>query len=225
MHDDDDDPKQIGIPIRELFSMLPRLTDAEWNEREAQLAAEREADAAANDRRVSDITRATMLERGWPVLALDEAKGADTTVDAVAFLRAWGDDGRTSMVIVSGAVGCGKTVGAARWAIDRMPGAAFMRASTFARTSRYEHETMWRSAAALVLDDLGAEYLDAKGSFLVDLDELVDMYQSERRPLVITTNCRFPQFEQRYGARIVDRMRQCAQWISLSGASLRRPRR
>ena len=68
---------------------------------------------------------------------------------------------------------------------------------------------------------VGAEYLDAKGSFLVDIDELIDTFYAQRKPLIITTNCTQRQFAERYGERITDRMTECAQWASVVGKSLR----
>ncbi len=93
----------------------------------------------------------------------------------------------------------------------------------FAAGSRYaiEHRELWQDANALVLDDLGAEYLDAKGSFLVDLEALVDEYYGSQRPLVITTNLTAAGFKARYGARVVDRFREVGTWFSMDGASLR----
>ena len=67
-----------------------------------------------------------------------------------------------------------------------------------------------------MLDDLGAEYVDAKGSFLVDLDELIDTYYGDERPLVITTNLTKDDFKARYGARIERRVRECGKWLSFS---------
>jgi DNA replication protein DnaC len=72
-----------------------------------------------------------------------------------------------------------------------------------------------------VLDDLGSEYADAKGNFLVNLDELIDTFYGDKRPLLITTNCTDSEFKQRYGARIVDRIRECGSFYGIRTASLR----
>jgi len=102
----------------------------------------------------------------------------------------------------------------------------FLRASTFAATSRYDakHRETVFAAPALVLDDLGAEYLDDKGSFLVDLDELIDTFYANRRPLLITTNLDRDRFYQRYGSRIRDRLRECGAFWETKSGSLRAPR-
>ena len=73
----------------------------------------------------------------------------------------------------------------------------------------------------MCLDDLGAEYVDTKGSFLVDLDELIDAHYADRRPLFITTNLAWSVFVERYGERIVSRMRQCARWVVLRDTDMR----
>ena len=100
---------------------------------------------------------------------------------------------------------------------------ACVTAMTFARHSRYDHNRDDLLAApSLILDDLGCEYLDAAGSFLVDLDELLDAYYRAKRPLVITTNCTAEVFRSRYGARIVDRLLESGEFYSVGGPSLRR---
>ena len=102
-----------------------------------------------------------------------------------------------------------------------------LRAAKFAANSRYDADAReaWMLAPALVLDDLGAEYLDAKGSFLVDLDELIDTFYGDGRPLVITTNTDAAAFKARYGERIVDRLRECGVWLSIADGSMRGAKR
>ena len=99
---------------------------------------------------------------------------------------------------------------------------------------------------ALVLDDAGAEFADASGSYRVDLDELVDRFYADARALVITTNLVYatprqrdeavraakergesadadvPTFTDRYGERVTDRIRECGRWVSSRGGSQRR---
>ena len=93
---------------------------------------------------------------------------------------------------------------------------------TFARQSRYDsRRDDLLAAPALILDDLGSEFLDDKGSFLVDLDELVDTYYRAMRPLVITANCTAELFRARYGTRIFDRLLESGEFYLVSGLSLR----
>lgn len=181
-------------------------TDEQWAEHDARVAA-------ANPVATVALPRATLDQFGWPARALRDARSADRARPSCARILA-NDFGRTNVVVLSGPSGCGKTVAAACWALDRGQRTRFVRAATFAAASRYDAEqrSLWYDADALVLDDLGAEYLDAKGSFLVDLDELVDTYYGDLRPLVITTNAQKPAFAARYGERVMDRLRQCATW-------------
>ncbi|MEO6601932.1 MAG: ATP-binding protein [Polyangiaceae bacterium] len=196
-------------------------SDQQWHEHDAKIAELRleevKASAAAADR---DLI-AAMIHEGWPRRAIEIAQRADESHRAIVGLRGL-DLSERNIRIVAGRPGCGKTVGCAWWAIRR-GGARFVRASTFAAASRYDREerNLWLKAPALVLDDAGAEYSDVKGSLMVDLDELIDTFYGDRRPLLITTNCSIEEFRKRYGDRISDRLRECARWISVDGSSLR----
>ena len=84
-----------------------------------------------------------------------------------------------TILVLSGGVGCGKTVAAVRW-LGEYGGVKpfFMRAHEFEAAGRYDRELRerWLGATGLVLDDLGAEYADGKGNLLSDLDSLFDTY-------------------------------------------------
>lgn len=174
-----------------------------------------------------------LVSRGWPLRAVLAAKQADASRDAIRALESVSFADR-NIVVLAGDPGCGKTVAAARWALQSTKHSArcqFVRAATFAASSRYDSATRerWYSAHALVLDDLGAEYLDAKGSFLVDLDELIDTFYGVMRALVITTNLRVEDtlgkpgsgFKSRYGERVIDRIRECGVWLDVAAPSMR----
>jgi DNA replication protein DnaC len=177
----------------------------------------------ADLQRYAQSKRESMLARDWPARALDAAVSADKTKSAITKLGAW-DQSERSACVLSGKPGTGKTVAAALWCLGRRERVQFVRASTFAASSRYnaEQRAKWFDADGLCLDDLGAEYLDAKGSFLVDLDELVDTFYADRRPLIITTNLSAAEFKKRYDRRIEDRIRECAAWLVVDGESMRR---
>lgn len=157
------------------------------------------------------------------------------------------DEQRSVHILVcAGNPGTGKSVGATWHALqEHMRGGGlprFLTAASYFRMGRYgdggnERERVLESSA-LILDDLGAEYLDAKGSALVDFDELIDAFYSRQHKLIITTNIRFttpehrakhkapatePTFLERYGARVTDRLRHCGKWILDTGPSKRRP--
>lgn len=208
----------IGDAAAEWLSLAPKLTAEQWRRRDAEVAAAR---LPVSDR--DNARLALLLEYGFPRRAVDLVHaGVDVAGPAIAHVRP--HVATAEILVLSGPKGCGKTVSATWWAAQRRDRVRFLRASTFAASSRYddrEARAVWFSSA-LVLDDLGAEFADCKGSFLSDLDELVDVFYSDMRPLVVTTNCNLEQFRERYGERIADRLRECGRWLSLSGDSLRR---
>lgn len=198
-------------------------TDEQWAEHDAKVAKQR-AESDAKER-VEDHRRKLdrLTKAGWPRRAVEAAEACDKSNAAIVRVTEW-DPSAESVLVLSGAPGCGKTTAAAFWAVSRQFEPQFLRATSFAASSRYDHErrSQWLDAGALVLDDLGSEYADTKGNFLVDFDELIDTFYGDKRPLLITTNCKQDDFKQRYGSRVVDRLRECGAWFSVSGASLRR---
>lgn len=193
---------------------MPTLSDEEWARRDAEVLARRaseEADARA-ERESAKIKRLT--DAGFPLRAVDAARSADENRAVIQRIKGW-DHATKSAIVLAGAPGCGKTVAATWWALRQNWPPMFLRATSFAASSRYDRDDRkaWFAAGALVLDDLGTEFLDAKGSFLVDLDELLDVFYGDRKPLVITTNVDVETFRQRYGARVVDRLRECGTWF------------
>lgn len=191
----------------------------------------RAAEDAARTRRREQSRRerakwSALSANGFPLRAIEEARSADVTDPVLCRVAAW-DAEATSILVISGGYGVGKTVAATWWAATRESPPCFLRASTFAAASRYDHDARehWYGASALVLDDLGAEFADAKGSFQTDLDELVDVFYGDRRPLLITTNCTSTEFKSRYGGRVIDRIRESGAFWQHDGASRRgRPR-
>jgi len=205
---------------------IAEMTDDEWAEHDARIARQRELDAALESESAAAARLAALAKAGFPARSLDAVKSADEERPYVRRIKAWAP-AEASVIVLSGAAGCGKTVAAAWWSVRHTATPVFVRATTFAASSRYDRETRatWFSAPALVLDDLGTEYLDAKGSFLVDLDELLDVYYGDRRPLVITTNCSKPVFKTRYGERVTDRLRECGVWFETKAEPMRSGRR
>lgn len=167
---------------------------------------------------------AARIAAGFPRRALEAADRADPTTDAMKKSAAWRARG-CDLLVLSGKAGCGKTVAATWLASELAPyRARFGCAAEFATSSRYQEETRerWFTADCLVLDDLGMEFADNKGSFAVDLDSLINTYYADRRKLIITTNCTASDFKARYGERISDRVREAGEFIWCGGESLRR---
>lgn len=224
----DDDPTGMKA-LADSFPLIALAgssswTEAQWAEHDAKVAAERGAEGNAEAARARTAKLEGLALRGWPRRALDTVADADCGKPVVSRVTSWNTKAE-SVLVLAGAPGCGKTTAAAIWAMRQSFGVSFLRATTFAASSRYDAEdrAAWRDASALVLDDLGAEYADAKGNFLVDLDELIDTYYGDRKPLLITTNILDSQaFKQRYGARVSDRLRECGAWYGIGTGSLRR---
>jgi DNA replication protein DnaC len=128
------------------------------------------------------------------------------------------------ILVLSGPPGCGKTVAAGRWFVQQYDGGGeFITASQLERVGRYGEELdKLGSVRCLVIDDLGNEYLDQKGSFASLLDGLINERYSNERGTVIATNLSAEEFKQRYGERIADRIRGAGRFVSINEPSLRR---
>ncbi len=103
--------------------------------------------------------------------------------------------------------------GAARWRT----------AKSLSRVQQYDQGAIddLITPSRLVLDDLGTEYLD-KGGFLLSLiDEIISERHRRDLPTVLTTNNTAAEFAQRYGGRVVDRIRGSGAIVVCDGKSLR----
>lgn len=183
---------------------------------QAKAAAERAAEIAALDNeRWSRVAAMGVPPRDIAILRTDALK-ATPAVNALAEISA------LTLVCLSGNPGSGKTVAASKWLSDRR-GGLFVKASRLSRWDRYDDAEMNKllKASALVIDDLGTEFQDAKGNFMAILDEVVDVRYDHSRATVITTNLDGDAFKARYGERIVDRIREAGEFVSLDGASMR----
>ena len=168
-----------------------------------------------------DARMRVLRDHGWPERALRIAEYADRDRPAVCALERWKPD--ASAIVLSGSKGTGKTVAAAWWAIGARRSCRFVEAAEMVRIGRFNAERwdQWLNAPALCIDDLGAEYADAKDSFLADLDHLINRFYSSMRELIITTNCDAPAFAKRYGQRIASRLIECATWEFVGGGDQR----
>lgn len=223
------DAKRKGeaAPLGELLQFNPfaHMSPEQAAAHDARVAAKLGAEAQAEQRERAGQKRRSLLDAGFPLRAVEAAERADESNPVIARVRDWNADVE-SVLAIAGPKGCGKTVAAAWWAYRQRHPPRFVRAATFAAASRYDREAgdvkaVCLGARALVLDDLGMEFLDAKGSFLVDLDELIDVFYGDKRPLLITTNCTVEKFRERYGERVADRLRECGSFWETSAASMR----
>jgi len=203
--------------LREAGITVPELPENTRPLQPAQQSDENLGYPAMSQRRFDRL-----VQLGWPRRALEVAWQSEEVTDAVRAARQW-DAGRSALVL-SGGRGCGKTVAAAWRALSDPPNALFRfcDAPRAARIGRYS--SGWAElvdAPALCLDDLGAEYLDAKESFVADVSELVNAYYASRRRLIVTTNLSGDELAERYGARVLDRLMECAEWVGIGGGSMR----
>ncbi len=200
---------------------IATFSDEEWAAHDARIAAERatEADLSRPPAPAEHAHLERYVALGWPLRALIHAeKSGDPKIV--------GDvDARRNIAILAGDHGTGKTVASAAWMFHSKKTARFTTTFAFSTSSRFNDEAREKlHSMPLVLDDLGAEYADEKGSFLANLDELIDMFYGSMRPLIITTNLAKTALRARYGNRIGDRLHESARWIPVLGESRRKPR-
>jgi DNA replication protein DnaC len=73
----------------------------------------------------------------------------------------------------------------------------------------------------MVLDDLGCEGADPKGTILWCLTELLDWRWRNLKKTLITSNLTAARFAAKYGARIVDRLMHDGTCTGVEGPNLR----
>lgn len=243
---------KLGPDLKTIISGLkcpPPDDDAGW---EAWDRAQRERESRDRRCKVEDIirTRGVMLARdcGFPRQYVDWAIAADQTSALIRRVAAFCDAGnvlelmepaarRVTMLVLSGGVGCGKTTAATWWAI-RAGGErpVFLRAGQMATLGRYDKplSAKLEACTSLVLDDLGREFNDGKGSFLAHLEDVVEAMYGSGRPMIITTNVLAPEaFHRRYGGPpdckepekgpIPSRLRGAGRWFGTSEPDRRKP--
>jgi IstB-like ATP binding protein len=195
---------------------------------------------------VGDVARFARLERyGVPyreaLLVMDEDPAGEEFREtepvyyAKKFLREV-DAGRRNVLVLAGQVGAGKTV-ASVYVMDERPAPAmrygrgwgarhplFRGASDLVSLGLYGKESVREDLAAapvLVLDDVGAEYIDNAGVYRCFIDWLLNKRYGSAGLTVITTNLSGESFGEQYGERIYDRLRHRAVWYDVEGGSLR----
>lgn len=222
---------EVAERVRQRESRAAAQDEAE-REREWNRAAEARKREAASDLRQAQ--RHALRAMDLPLDALDLVqRGSASQTLALAALEEPAD-----ILVLAGGVGAGKTVAAvawlARWVMDAgnwqqgdacqlLGRGLFLTAPALQRGPRFDAKWLGHieRASRLVIDDLGAEYADERGSFVSLLDELINDRYARRRPTLITTNCDASVFKSRYGARIADRIRERGRFESVGAKSLR----
>lgn len=214
--------------LEEALANAPPLDDLDaWAERDREIQARVNRERAGGQRAALEARgRQFVKDCGFPERAVDFAIAPERAQPFVA-VSDWEPTRRKNILVLSGDQGIGKTVAACAFALRSAYATwRYARAAIFGSTSRYDREAHERiTAGCLVLDDLGAEYVDGKGSFLADLDELVDFYYSRpSRQLVVTTNLSAELFKLRYPSeRLLGRIREAAVWREFGAAACLRP--
>ena len=137
-----------------------------------------------------------------------------------------GSDDNAWCLVLSGDKGCGKSTAAAYWlySILTYPRTEYDKRRVTTKTRRWYSSSRIQRISDykengseleklfvvphLVIDDLGVEYLDAKGYTQKRFDEILDERYSNFRKTLITTNLNARDFRDRYGTRIFDRIRE-----------------
>lgn len=183
---------------------------------------------------------------GVPRIFVDRIVAGDLTETAA--LAAVRSPSVPQILVMAGDIGVGKSLAAAWWLLapclpgvplrlrhraEPQPVDPWRRATSaplcltsarLARWERYDDKAIAKllNAERLVVDDLGTEFADAKGSTVATFDEVINHRWSNRRPTVLTTNHTAASFKAQYGERIADRIREDGGFLALAGASLRR---
>ena len=212
--------------IAERYGIEAGLSDEQWAERDAAVDAKAKGEAARSREYELRERCKSLAAHGAPrgLLDLLESGGVEKDGKAMSDVKAW-QQSRNRIAVLSGSVGVGKTVAAVRWLANHGGlSPCFVRAGDFEARGRYNHKfrDAWQNASGMVLDDMGAEYKDAKGNLIADLDTLVDTYAVGRGRLIITTNLTWQEFQERYEERISSRIVGSASWINVAGVDRRR---
>lgn len=218
--------------LEQLKATTESLTPEQWEERDRAIADANEKKRREEVSSRWKATKESLIDRGLAERHLEALfRGALKPTTALEGIDKFTDDG---LYILSGNVGCGKTLAAHAWLLDAKHvepllwtsgGVRMITAAWFARASRYGEDKFEALAKTkkLVIDDLGVEFNDSKGSFQVDLDELLDLRWRAKNPTVITTNVTKEEFKDRYGLRVYDRARGSS-WANVKGESMRTSR-
>lgn len=217
-------------PIGSLISLVT-LSERDWEKRDQKIRNRREQEEREQRQREASQERWRLAALGIPAKDIEQIlSGALDDTEAIGAVRDFYRS-EAQMLVLSGTRGCGKTTAAGWWLthqfspslyFDTKP-VRFVDVIDFARTSRYDDGAMdeLKLSRALVLDDIGMEYLDDKGAFASLFSGVLNSRYNGLLPTLITTNATAQEFKERYGERIVDRLREAGRFTELSSGSLR----
>jgi len=166
----------------------------------------------------------SLARRGIPERTICAAINATDTEAIQQATGAW-----KGLLVLGGKPGVGKSVAALLWLLDASLGKPeclyWVQAGDLARGFAYDQDSfeLITSAWALVIDDLGLEYLDEKGRYLCTLDEVLSRRFAKCRRTLVTTNITEPSvFVDRYKERIASRIHEDGAYVVVGGEDLRR---
>jgi DNA replication protein DnaC len=131
-------------------------------------------------------------------------------------------------IVLSGTYGCGKTWGVFAWAIEQIKtgkdiickdaNSFYMELKTDEGREEFDK---YKKLPCLIIDDLGVEYDAQSGYFQSLLDDLINVRYVNNLTTIITTNLTMEKFGQRYGGRIIDRLRDSGGYFESKDKSFR----
>ena len=149
-------------------------------------------------------------------------------LDKVAQVARWMKEGKHNSLIMMGGVGAGKTTLAkalcsAIGVKDKMPlfRPMWYMTQTFKDNPDLFYEDL-REKCYLLIDDAGSEKSEVKsyGNSCLLFNEIISVRYDYRLPVIITTNLNSAALRERYGDKIMSRLREMCDVIDFQGADL-----
>lgn len=163
-----------------------------------------------------------LISVGVPDRTMDAARADMVHTDAIEAIAAARD-----LTVLSGRPGVGKSVAACLWLVangSRDGYRMWIQAAELSRGFAYDPEQYWKAAKAhaLVIDDVGVEYLDKSDRYLATFEELLSKRFACKRRTLLTTNLAPAEFKTKYGERIASRINEAGKFVVCVGQDLRR---
>jgi DNA replication protein DnaC len=204
----------LGITLEEMDNL-----DAEESK------ARKDRELIRMEKEFAAAWRSSWFSTGAPSRAIGSMESLLSTPALVSVFENVSAD----LLVLAGTPGVGKTVAACVW-MDLARGkyeissCKWVQAGELARGYAYEQEAFDSVAksTALVIDDLGTEFLDQKERYLCTLEEILSKRYAHERPTLLTTNLSPEKFKERYGERLVSRIHEDGAFIVCGGQDMRR---